>query len=293
MHFPTKTTVAAILGLSALAVSASVQHAASDTSKSKTPPPTSAQSKASTERAASLKARHEKASAHGDESPSKNDDHAAASSARAAHDNASRGKAETVWSELIEGNRRFVAGRPADKSLVETRKSLAAGQHPDAIVLACADSRVSPELIFDAGLGELFVVRVAGNVADPAALGSIEYAIEHLHCGVIVVVGHDKCGAVAAAASGAAMPTPNLDALVRRIEPSLETLRLCAEGEELVHMGVRMNAHGSACALLAESGIVSHAVQSGELTVITAVYELESGIVKRLPVSPCITESAR
>src|SRR5438105_3479472 len=108
---------------------------------------------------------------------------------------------------LKDGNGRFAADKPAArKTDAKRRAELAAGQHPFAVVLTCADSRVAPELVFDAGLGELFVLRVAGNIADPAVVGSIEYAVEHLHTPLIVVLGHESCGAVAAALDGAKLP---------------------------------------------------------------------------------------
>jgi carbonic anhydrase len=97
----------------------------------------------------------------------------------------------------MAGNKRFVAGKPRAHALVSLRRKLASRQQPNVIVLSCSDSRVSPELVFDQTLGELFVVRTAGNVADPVGLGSIEYAVDHIHSPVLVVLGHQKCGAVA------------------------------------------------------------------------------------------------
>src|SRR5215218_7417660 len=100
---------------------------------------------------------------------------------------------------IMEGNARFVAAKAAyPHQTVEQRTSVAGGQHPIAVVLSCSDSRVPPELVFDQGLGDLFVVRVAGNVADDAVIASIEYAVEHLGPTLVVVLGHEKCGAVAA-----------------------------------------------------------------------------------------------
>ncbi len=108
--------------------------------------------------------------------------------------------AEQAWQRLKDGNQRFAADRLEGKDVdAARRQELTAGQHPFAIVLSCADSRVPPEIIFDQGLGKLFVVRVAGNISEPFALGSIDYAVEHLHVPLIVVLGHEKCGAVAAA----------------------------------------------------------------------------------------------
>nr|WP_241676991.1 carbonic anhydrase [Bifidobacterium jacchi] len=119
--------------------------------------------------------------------------------------------ANAAWSRLLAGNRRFCEGEAEhpwqDR---ETRESLADGQHPDAAVLACSDSRVPPEIVFDQGLGDLFDVRTAGQMIDDAVLASLEYAIEHLHVSLLVVLGHEGCGAVAAAAE-------QLDALIEQV----------------------------------------------------------------------------
>lgn len=190
--------------------------------------------------------------------------------------------AGAIWSQLLAGNQRFVAGTPAARDLVASRTELAKGQHPTTIVLACADSRVAPELVFDQSLGDLFVVRTAGNIADEVALGSIEYAVEHLGAKVLVVLGHEHCGAVKAAASGATMPTPNLQAIVDRIAPALDDVRPFAVADQLAELGVAANVHHSAGDLIVNSPIVHEAVEHGTLTMIRAVYRLETGEVVRL-----------
>ena len=190
--------------------------------------------------------------------------------------------AEEIWADLLEGNSRFVLGKPKPRPLVAAREQLAHGQHPQVIVLGCADSRVSPELVFDKNLGELFVVRTAGNITDPIALGSIEYAAEHLHAKVIVVLGHEKCGAVAAAAANAKMATPNLDAIVKRIFPVIEKYTICAEGDQLLGLAVEANVQQSARDIIAESTILQREVAERKLTVIRAMYKLKTGEVYRL-----------
>lgn len=192
------------------------------------------------------------------------------------------GTPEEIWDDLLEGNRRFMAGKPRIRPLVAARQELAKGQHPQVVVLGCADSRVSPELVFDKNLGELFVVRTAGNIADPIALGSIEYAAEHLHAKVLVVLGHEKCGAVAAAASGEKMPTANLDAIVKRIFPVIEKYTICAEGDQLLDLAVEANVRQSARDVVTESPILGKAVAERKLTVIRALYKLKTGEVVRL-----------
>ncbi|MGB8061647.1 MAG: carbonic anhydrase [Candidatus Sulfotelmatobacter sp.] len=190
--------------------------------------------------------------------------------------------AAEVWDSLMAGNRRFVAGKPRARDLASLRHKLASGQSPKAIILSCSDSRVGPELIFDQSLGDLFVVRTAGNVAGAVALGSIEYAVDHLHSPLLVVLGHQKCGAVNAACSGEKMPSPNLDAIVERINPAVAQAKSYAKGDDLVESAIKENVHRSAADLLANSEIIRNAVKSGTLTMIEAEYELGTGQVVRL-----------
>ena len=187
-----------------------------------------------------------------------------------------------IWADLVEGNERFATGRPRARDLVASRRELVGGQQPKVIVLGCADSRVSPELVFDKTLGELFVVRTAGNVADPIALGSMEYAVEHLHATVVVVLGHELCGAVSAAISGGTMPTQNLEAIVTKIAPAVDQVRRCAFGDALVSLAVEANVYQSAKDIVASSPILHEEVEHGKVTVIKAVYRMETGRVARL-----------
>ena len=196
---------------------------------------------------------------------------------------AAPGKTETTpegaWDELMAGNRRFVGDHSRVHPYSSERIELANGQHPRVIVLGCADSRVSPELVFDQSLGEVFVVRTAGNIVDPIALGSIEYAVEHLHSELLVVLGHTSCGAVQAAVAGGEMPSTYLQAIVDRIRPTVLRLSGCFEGEELVQRSVTANAQQSATDILSNSALIREAVAKGELKVMSAVYDLHSGLV--------------
>ena len=192
--------------------------------------------------------------------------------------------ADEVWNSLMAGNRRFVAGKPQERDLASLRHKLASGQSPKAIILSCSDSRVGPELIFDQSLGDLFVVRTAGNVADAVAIGSIEYAVDHLRSSLLVVLGHQKCGAVNAACSGEKMPSPNLDAIVEKISPAVNRAKSYAKSDDLIESAIKENVHQSASDLLANSEIIRDAVKSGKLTVIEAEYELDAGQVVRLNV---------
>ena len=128
--------------------------------------------------------------------------------------------ADDAWEILMEGNARFVSGDLAPKNFPERRTELVSGQSPFVTVVTCSDSRVPPELIFDQGLGDIFVIRVAGNVMDPVVLGSVEYGVEHLHTPLLVILGHQCCGAVTAATEGGA--EGNIESIMTEIEPAVE-----------------------------------------------------------------------
>jgi carbonic anhydrase len=200
--------------------------------------------------------------------------------AHTSKDRVDKTSAEQIWTNLASGNQRFISGKSLPHNYSKQRRSLVAGQQPKVAVLSCSDSRVPPEILFDQGLGDLFVVRSAGNSADAIGIGSLEYAVEHLGSVVIVVLGHQNCGAVKAACSGDKMPSPNLDAVVQPVLPS------CAaganKGEALVGFAIRDHVHRTAELLLSESAILKHAADEGKLTIIEAYYELDSGRVVRL-----------
>ncbi len=181
---------------------------------------------------------------------------------------------EQVLQRLKEGNERFVSDKLAGELSNEDRRiALVAGQAPWAIILSCADSRVVPELAFDTGLGELFVLRVAGNIANTDTIASIEYAVAHLGTEVIVVLGHESCGAVGAALSGGDNGY-NLNHLLAQIEPA----KAQAESNE-VNTVVKKNAELSAKDLYERSSIIRNAVDSGKLKISSAFYNLGSGKV--------------
>ena len=187
-----------------------------------------------------------------------------------------------VWANLMAGNKRFVSGKPKAHNVVALRSSLAGSQHPNVVVLACADSRVAPELLFDQSLGDLFVVRAAGNIADAIGVGSIEYAVEHLGSSVLVVLGHTKCGAVTAACSGEKMDTSNLQAMVDKISPAVAQAGASLKGDALIEAAIKENVHRSAKDVLASSEVLRHFVEDGKLTVVEAEYHLDTGEVTRL-----------
>jgi carbonic anhydrase len=174
---------------------------------------------------------------------------------------------------LKEGNERFVKdhldGKLQDSS---RRNTLISGQEPYAIILGCADSRVVPELAFDTGLGELFTVRVAGNVANSSSIASIEYAVAHCGTKLIVVLGHQSCGAVTAAVSGGDNGY-NLNHLLAHITPAIN-----ASGKDAtINEVVAKNATLTATELTNRSAIIKNAVASGEVNIIAAYYNLDSG----------------
>lgn len=188
---------------------------------------------------------------------------------------------DKIWSDLMTGNKRFVTGKLKQRSVVTVRESLAKSQHPKAMVLSCSDSRVPPEMVFDQTLGDLFVVRAAGNIAGPLGLASMEYAYDHLGSTVLVVLGHTKCGAVTAACSGEKMPTANLQAMVHQIDPAVMKVK-GATGDALIEAAIKENVHESATDILTHSEVLRHAKEQGKLTVIEAEYQLDTGHVVRL-----------
>lgn len=189
---------------------------------------------------------------------------------------------DEALARLREGNRKFVAdaaGCAADMS--RRRQDVATSQTPWAIVLTCSDSRVVPELIFGGvTLGELFVARNAGNVVGPDVLGTVEYGAEHLHSPLVVVMGHKRCGAVAAACEVVNKGT-RLDGSIGKMIQSILPVALAEtdRGENFVDRTVHANAVNGAARILAESAIVSHLAGDGKVKVVPAYYDLDTGMV--------------
>ncbi|CAN5224399.1 carbonic anhydrase [soil metagenome] len=189
---------------------------------------------------------------------------------------------------LREGNRRFAQDHPERSALDDrTRRSeVVAGQEPIAIILGCSDSRVPAEIIFDQGVGDLFVIRVAGNIVAPSQVGSVEFAAERFGTRLVAVVGHSGCGAVLATLEEMERPTqgrsPNLRAIVDQIRPSVETLletELRHDREALVRHAVRANIRAAAAHLRHGSPILEELIRSNGLLIVGAEYSLETGIV--------------
>ena len=189
---------------------------------------------------------------------------------------------DKIWSDLMEGNQRFVIGKMKAQAVVPVRHSLEHSQHPKVMVLSCSDSRVPPELVFDQTLGSLFEVRTAGNIASSLGLASLEYAFDHLGSSVLLVMGHTECGAVTAACSGEKMPTANLQAMVDQIEPAVTRAKRSATGNALIEAAIKENVHESAAYVLAHSELLRRGKEEGKLTIIEAEYQLDTGRVVRL-----------
>jgi len=182
--------------------------------------------------------------------------------------------ADNALEKLKQGNERFRTGRTKGPGPVEMRREeLVEGQRPFAVVLSCSDSRVPTEILFDTGLGDLFVIRVAGNVSNPSSIASVEYAVTQLETKLVVVMAHEKCGAVAAAIEGGAA-SANLGVLLGYIQPALE---LSEEGVDAV---ARRNAENTAERLVTGSDIIREATAQDGVRIVTAFYRLADGTVE-------------
>src|ERR1051325_11690279 len=188
---------------------------------------------------------------------------------------------------LKDGNRRFVANQTAPEPVdMRKRAALAAGQEPFAIILGCSDSRVPAELVFDQGFGDLFVIRVAGNIVAPSQIGSVEFAAEAFDTRLVVVLGHSKCGAITATLEELRRPNEkqsrNLRAIVDRVRPSVEGLLdtpIAKDENELIRQAVRANIRSSADHLRHGSEVLEQLIDTSGLLVVGAEYSLETGLV--------------
>ena len=196
--------------------------------------------------------------------------------------------ARKALDRLREGNRRFVSGDLSGDTLASRahRSELAAGQEPFAIVLGCSDSRVPAEIVFDQGLGDLFVIRVAGNIVASSQVGSVEFAAERFHTPLVVVLGHSRCGVVLATIEELMRPrenqSRNLRSIVDRVRPSVEALlptELRHDPDALVQHAVRANVRASANHLRHGSEVLEQLIQKAGLMVVGAEYCLDTGVV--------------
>lgn len=197
-------------------------------------------------------------------------------------------RSQEALRRLKEGNLRFANDLPSQSSLRNSsrRGELVSGQQPIAIILGCSDSRVPAEIVFDQGLGDLFVIRVAGNIVAPSQIGSVEYAAEVTGSRLVVVLGHSGCGAITATIDELARDkknrSPNLNSIVGRIRPSVETLLemgIAHDREALIRYAVRANIRASVDHLRHGSQILEKLILEDHLIVVGAEYSLESGVV--------------
>jgi carbonic anhydrase len=193
-----------------------------------------------------------------------------------------------VWLDMARGNERFVAGEPLHpRQDVEHREQLASAQAPSAALFGCSDSRLAAEIIFDKGLGDLFVVRNAGQVISDSVIGSLEYAVAVLNVPLIIVLGHDECGAVRAAIDSAqpdATPLPpHIAQLIAPIAPAVQRViadgEFAADGTPDISEVVREHLRDTVAELLERSELISEAVAAGTLAVVGANYRLAEGRV--------------
>jgi len=197
--------------------------------------------------------------------------------------------ARDALAQLEDGNRRFVSNiRNHESHAGEARRlEVAAGQEPFAIILGCSDSRVPAEIVFDQGLGDLFVIRVAGNIVAPSQVGSVEFAAERYGTRLVVVLGHSQCGAILATIEELKQPTVNqsrnLHSIVDRVRPSVAPLLatdLRHDPDALVRNAVRANVRMSAAHLRHGSAILEHLIDNHGLLIVGAEYSLETGCVE-------------
>ena len=195
--------------------------------------------------------------------------------------------------KLMDGNKRYVENQMtgSKQSDAAARTAIAKSQKPYAIILSCSDSRVPPEIIFDKGLGEIFVVRVAGNIPDPIVLGSIEYAVEHLGSPLVMVLGHERCGAVTATVGAKGKPEGNIGAILKTIAPAIKNAAKDCEAckgeakcketkkDEYVECAIKANLKSVTASLTKKSSVLKHMAEQGKIKIVAASYDLDDGVV--------------
>ncbi|MFB2538137.1 MULTISPECIES: carbonic anhydrase [unclassified Acinetobacter] len=196
--------------------------------------------------------------------------------------------AQQALDRLKQGNQNFVKGDVQYKMLSQLERAELANtsQNPFAIILGCSDSRVPAEMVFDQGLGDLFVIRVAGNIVAPSQVGSVEFAAERYDCPLVVVLGHSQCGAIQATVESLQNPnqatSPNLMSIVNRVRPAVEILfqtELCNDTEKLCKHAVKANIYASVNQLRHGSAVLENLIEKGQLMIVGAEYSLETGEV--------------
>jgi len=181
---------------------------------------------------------------------------------------------------LLDGNKRFAAMKQTHPNQDRVcRDEVKGGQKPFAVVVGCSDSRIPPEILFDQGIGDLFIIRLAGNIVDDTALGSVEYAVDHLGSRLVVVLGHSKCGAVTATAKGGEAPG-HIGSIVKLIAPALERVR--DKPGDLVDNAIRENAKLVAATIASSKPILEEMAREGKIAVLALYYDIDTGLVETL-----------
>lgn len=189
--------------------------------------------------------------------------------------------AKVALENLLAGNQRFVKSERAPRDFKLRREKLLQGQKPMAIILGCSDSRVSPEMLFDKNLGEIFVIRTAGQVLEPTSIASIEYAVDHLGVPLFIILGHEKCGAVTAAVAQEGPAPGNIGVLLSKIHPAIAKARaLKTPTAEMVEKVTDLHLEELAQQVFRESDIIREAVAAGRLRLVIAKYRLASGEIE-------------
>lgn len=181
---------------------------------------------------------------------------------------------------LLKGNKHYAKGEITAKNAKEKREETLTAQNPYAIVVTCSDSRVVPEHIFNTNLGEIFVIRTAGNVVDGIALGSIEYAAAHLRVPLLVVLGHERCGAVSAAYEGHA--EGNIATILEKIKPIIEKVKKGVDKEKEIEEAIDLNVDAVIEEIRKKSSIISSLEKDGKLNIVGMKYKLTDGTVSML-----------
>ncbi|MDX1902770.1 MAG: carbonic anhydrase [Thermonemataceae bacterium] len=200
----------------------------------------------------------------------------------------------SILDRLLEGNRRFLAGRSAAPNRDEERRlQTLKGQNPFATIVTCSDSRLSPNLFFDTGIGDLFVIRTAGNVLGEIDLGSIEYSVEHLNVGLVMVMGHTNCGAVTAFVNGA-VEHNHIQAILDSLKNEPEEAAAIKEPEKVrLNKCIIANTEHQVKFMLKNSDIIAHKVKEGKLQLVEAIYDHQTGLVKVIHTVPEVNKKTQ
>jgi len=194
------------------------------------------------------------------------------------------GSGDESLKKLTEGNSRFVSGKIEAKDISDAKRKelLSKGQHPFVTIVSCSDSRVPLEILFDQGMGDIFVIRAAGNVVDDVGLGSVEYGVEHVGTPLLVILGHQDCGAVKATLAATEKPAGSIGAIVQKIKPAVDKAKASGKKteDELMELATRLNLKNVYHSMLQRSTVIRERVHEKKLKIVLGEYYLDSGKVE-------------